>query len=166
MLIDEMTEQECRTALTDASFGRLACSLNDQPYIVPLYFAYEGGYAYALGTAGQKIEWMRRNPKVCLLVDNIAGETEWTSIIAIGRYQELPEPQFASERTHARDLLERRPKWWQTAFAERELKTSDELIDPLFFRIEIDSLTGLRASGDKAGEDSRPSRRAGKNDAA
>jgi uncharacterized protein len=109
---------------------------------------------------------MRRNPKVCLLVDNIAGETEWTSIIAIGRYQELPEPQFAAERTHARDLLERRPKWWQTAFAERELKASHELIDPLFFRIEVDSLTGLRASGGEVSGHSQSSHKAGKNEAA
>ena len=148
MLIDEMTEQECRSALASASFGRLGCALNDQPYIVPVYFAYDDGNIYILGTAGRKIEWMRQNPKVCLLVDEIASETRWTSVIALGRYQELREPQFTEERARARKLLKQRPKWWQTALAERELKSEDELIEPIFFRIQIDSITGLRSSGE------------------
>lgn len=148
MLINEMTEQECRSTLAQASFGRLGCALDDQPYIVPLYFAYDAGYIYALGTAGQKIEWMRRNPKVCLLVDEIVSDTRWTSVIALGRYQELREPQFTEERARARKLLKQRPRWWQTALAERELKSSDELIEPIFFRIEINSVTGLQSSGE------------------
>jgi nitroimidazol reductase NimA-like FMN-containing flavoprotein (pyridoxamine 5'-phosphate oxidase superfamily) len=151
MLIDEMTDQECRSALDAASFGRLGCALDDQPYIVPVYFAYEDGSAYVLGTSGQKIEWMRRNPKVCLLVDEIASETRWTSVIALGRYQELREPQFSEERARARKLLKQRPKWWQTALAERELKSEDELIEPIFFRIQVDSVTGLRSSGEGKG---------------
>lgn len=148
MLIDEMTEQECRSALASASFGRLGCARNDQPYIVPVYFAYDEGNIYVLGTAGRKIEWMRQNPKVCLLVDEIASETRWTSVIVLGRYQELREPQFTEERARARKLLKQRPKWWQTALAERELKSEDELIEPIFFRIQIDSVTGLRSSGE------------------
>ena len=148
MLINEMTEQQCRAALADASFGRLGCGFEDQPYIVPVYFAYDDGYVYLLGTAGQKIEWMRRNPKVCLLVDEIASETKWTSVIALGRYQELREPQFTDEKAHARKLLRQRSKWWQTALAERELKSSDELIEPIFFRIEVASVSGLRSSGE------------------
>ena len=146
MLINEMSEQECHTTLAGASFGRIGCALDDQPYIVPVYFAYDNGFVYVLGTAGQKIEWMRRNPKVCLLIDEISSETKWTSVIVLGRYQELREPQFTNERAHARKLLQQRPKWWQTALAERELKSNDELIEPIFFRIQIDSITGLRSS--------------------
>jgi nitroimidazol reductase NimA-like FMN-containing flavoprotein (pyridoxamine 5'-phosphate oxidase superfamily) len=149
MLIDELTDQECRSTLANASFGRLACSLDDQPYIVPVYFAYHDGNIYVLGTVGRKIEWMRRNPKVCLLVDEISSATRWTSVITLGRYQELREPQFTEERGRARKLLKQRPKWWQTALAERELKSEDELIEPIFFRIQVDSVTGLRSSDEK-----------------
>lgn len=148
MLINELTDQECRSTLANASFGRLACSFDDQPYIVPVYFAYDDGNIYILGTVGKKIEWMRRNPKVCLLVDEISSATRWTSVITLGRYQELREPQFTDERARARKLLKQRPKWWQTALAERELKSEDELIEPIFFRIQIDSVTGLRSAGE------------------
>ena len=34
----------------------------DQPYIVPIYFSYDGKHLYGVTTLGQKIEWMRSNP--------------------------------------------------------------------------------------------------------
>ena len=71
-------------------------------------------------TLGQKNEWMRANPKVCLEVDEITNQSEWMSVIASGRYQELPEPQFTAEREHARKLLGKRHLWWQNALGERQ----------------------------------------------
>ena len=151
MLMDEMTEQECRAALAHTSFGRLGCSLGDQPYIVPVCLASEGDFIYVFSTFGKKIVWMRANPKVCIQIDEIAGQSHWVSVIVYGRYEELLEPQYATERQHARQLLEKRSQWWLNTFAERQLKLGDKLIEPLFFRIQIDSLTGLRAT-DKIGD--------------
>ena len=118
--------------------------------MLPIYFAYEPDYIYVLSTLGQKTEWMRANPKVCLEVDEIANQSQWISVIASGRYQELPEPQYAAEREHARSLLEKRYRWWQSALAERQLRLADDSITSLFFRIHIDSMTGLRAVGESA----------------
>jgi nitroimidazol reductase NimA-like FMN-containing flavoprotein (pyridoxamine 5'-phosphate oxidase superfamily) len=73
---------------------------------------------------------MRINPKVCVETDEIPGENEWLSVIANGRYEELPEPQYTAERAHARELLERRYKWWLNALAERRTKMSEILIEP------------------------------------
>jgi hypothetical protein len=148
MLISQMTDEECRAFLASASLGRLGCARDNQPYVVPIYFAYEPDFIYALSTFGQKNEWMRANPKVCLEVDEIAGQSQWVSVIATGRYQELLEPQFAAEREHARALLEKRSRWWQIALGQRQLRVGDHLIAPLFFRIHVDSLTGLRATGE------------------
>ncbi|MGB8830523.1 MAG: pyridoxamine 5'-phosphate oxidase family protein, partial [Candidatus Sulfotelmatobacter sp.] len=111
-MVVEMTEQECRDLLARSSLGRLGCSKNDQPYVVPINFAYEGDYFYVLSTMGQKIEWMRANPKVCVEVDEIAKQAEWMSVVVNGSYQELPEPQYAEERARARKLLEKRTMWW------------------------------------------------------
>jgi nitroimidazol reductase NimA-like FMN-containing flavoprotein (pyridoxamine 5'-phosphate oxidase superfamily) len=150
MVIKEMTQEECRASLASASLGRLGCSLDNQPYVVPIYFAYEPDYVYALSTLGQKTEWMRANPKVCLEVDEIANQFQWTSVVATGRYQELPEPQYTAEREHARMLLGKRYQWWLNALAERQLRLGDDSITPFFFRIHIDSMTGLRAVGESA----------------
>jgi uncharacterized protein len=145
MLIREMTEKECRGVLERASIGRLGCSLDNQPYVVPVNLAYEPDYLYVFSTFGQKIEWMRANPKVCIEIDEIAKEFQWVSVIANGRYQELPEPQYAAERAHARELLGKRFQWWLNALSERRTKLNDNLIAPLFFRIHIDSMSGLCA---------------------
>jgi len=145
MMVTEMSERECREVLMRASLGRLGCSLDGQPYIVPVYFAYEADYLYVLSTLGQKVEWMRNNPKVCIEVEEIKNESQWVTLVATGHYQELAEPQYAEERQHARELLEKRHRWWLNALAERQLKSVDDLIAPIFFRIRIDSMTGLRA---------------------
>lgn len=144
-MIYEMTEKDCREMLSRASFGRLGCALDNQPYVVPIGFASEGDDIFVLSTVGQKIEWMRANPKVCVQIDEIQSQNQWASVIATGHYQELPEPQYTDERERARKLLEARHGWWQAPMAERQLKTGDDLIVPLFFRILVDSMTGLRA---------------------
>lgn len=116
--------------------------------MIPICLAYERDYFYVLSTLGQKIEWMRDNPKVCVEIEEVASRSRWTSIVVLGRYQELPEPQYTAERERARELLQQRERWWQTALAERQMATDDGIIPPLFFRIHIESMTGLSTVGD------------------
>ena len=156
MVITEMTVEECRAFLASASFGRLACANDNQPYVLPIYFAYEPDFIYVLSTFGQKNEWMRENPKVCLELDDITNQSQWMSVIATGRYQELTEPRFTAEREHARTLLEKRSLWWLNALGERQLRLGNHAIAPLFFRIHIDSLSGLRASSGPVGSGKAP----------
>lgn len=148
MQIDEMKETECREILARASFARLGCSLNDQPYVIPVGIAYEPDYIYVFSTLGQKIEWMRSNPKVCVQTDEIKSQADWASVIVNGVYQELDEPRYTDEHNHARKLLETRHHWWLNAMAERRLQLRDQQIGPIFFRIRIDSVTGLRAASE------------------
>ena len=41
MEINEMTGEECSAFLERASLGRLGCSYENQPYVVPIHFAYD-----------------------------------------------------------------------------------------------------------------------------
>lgn len=148
MRIDELNDSQCREILSRASMARLGCSLNDQPYVVPVGIAYEENDIYVFSTLGQKIKWMRSNPKVCVQVDEIRSPSDWSSVIANGEYQELPEPQFENERKHARQLLQQRHQWWLNPMAERRIRLRDEEIKPLFFRIRISSVTGLRGAAE------------------
>ncbi len=84
---------------------------------------------------------------MCVEVDEVKSQTDWVSVVATGRYEELPEPQFEAERAHARELLQKRHQWWLNALAERRKSEPDESITPLFFRIHIDSVTGLGTRG-------------------
>jgi hypothetical protein len=65
MVINEVTEHKCRAVL-ERAMERLGCALDNLPYFVPVCFAYEPAYFYMFSTSGQKIEWMRANPKVSL----------------------------------------------------------------------------------------------------
>lgn len=142
MRITEMAPTECQEFLARTGFGRLACIHNNEPYIVPTYFAYEPDNLYGFSTFGRKIEWMRANPRVCVQADEIVTDSSWISVILNGRYQELPEtPEWRSERQHAYELLEKRPLWWATAHAVRQYEPSPSF----YYRIHIDTMTGRRA---------------------
>jgi hypothetical protein len=68
MQIEELTEEECFSALLRCRTARLACARENQPYIVPVYIVYDrsnpGNHVvYGWTTLGQKVEWLRANPR-------------------------------------------------------------------------------------------------------
>ena len=60
MLIQEMTDRECRAVLAGTNLARLACALDNQPYIVPIHVDFYDQFLYGYATLGLKIEWMRQ----------------------------------------------------------------------------------------------------------
>ena len=141
MRIVEISGDECKELLNRVSVGRLACSLENQPYVVPICFVYEPEHLYVFSTLGQKIKWMRQNPKVCLQTDQIGDRSNWISVVLTGTFLELLEPV---EKEHARERLAQFSDWWKMPLAERRERTSDLSIEPIFFRIDIASMSGLR----------------------
>ena len=73
MLIQELTRQASLDLLARTRFGRLACAQGAQPYVVPFYFVYDNDCLYSFSTIGQKIEWMRANPLVCVEADEVVS---------------------------------------------------------------------------------------------
>jgi nitroimidazol reductase NimA-like FMN-containing flavoprotein (pyridoxamine 5'-phosphate oxidase superfamily) len=144
MRIQEIAEAECREVLAGENVAHLACALNNQPYVVPTRVDLEGEFLYGYATLGQKIEWMRQNPLVCLGVDELTSHGDWVSVIVLGRYEELPHtPQYEDERRTAERLFQRHAMWWEPAgvpLAHREQRM------PVVFRIRMDRVTGRRAT--------------------
>ena len=147
MRIIPISQQECSELLQRVSIGRLACSLDDQPYVVPVAFSYEPDCIYIFSTFGKKIEWMRKNPKVCLQADEIGNRSNWTSVIVTGTYLELNVPQYhAYQREHARErLAAQSSEWWRIPLSGARDRGLVSSIETLFFRIDIKSISGLRA---------------------
>jgi hypothetical protein len=52
MVINEMTEKDCRDILARSLIGRLGCSHDNQPYVLPICLAYERDYFYIFSTFG------------------------------------------------------------------------------------------------------------------
>ena len=150
MFIHEMNEFQCQKVLEQASVGRLACAKDNQPYVVPIYFSFDGRHIYGFTTLGEKVEWMRTNPKVCLEIDEQNSHDRWTSVIVFGRYEELPdEPKFGADRVAAHEVLKKRAMWWEPAYISTEHFDVPHSLIPIFYRIRIERITGRRATKDR-----------------
>src|SRR5690242_18698322 len=152
MFIHEMSRAECNDALSRVRYGRLACAHDNQPYLMPLNFAFDGNsYLYCFATLGQKIEWMRSNPLVCFEVDEVKNHNHWSRVIVFGSYEELPDkPEFETARSRLQERLEKRVMWWERAYISQEHPDKPDSLTPIFFRIQIQSVTGHRANADES----------------
>ena len=147
MLIHTLNPVECREILARITLGRLACSHAGQPYIVPVHFSFDGerDCLYAFSAVGQKIDWMRENPKVCVEVEEILDKDNWTTVLVFGRYEEVGDSaEEAESRRRAWEGFQQRPEWWFPAAAK--VPSSRERHAIVVYRVQIDRVTGRRAS--------------------
>ena len=111
---------------------------------------YHADSLYAFATLGTKIEWMRANPLVCVEADEFVNRQDWATVIVFGRYEELPNtPAHDAIRTSAHALMQRRPAWWEPGYARTVIDGKERPIDPLYFRIRIEQITGRRGVPDR-----------------
>ena len=151
MLIHEMTREASIDLLARVRLGRLACAREGQPYITPIYYAYDDNYLYSFSTLGQKIAWMRENPLVCLAADELVSPQDWATVMVFGTYEELSNtPEHEAQRGRAFELLQSRPVWWEPASAKTVLEEKLRPMEPMCFRISIDRISGRRAIPDPA----------------
>lgn len=150
MIAHEMSRQECYEFLRKMRFGRLGCALEGQPYVVPIYFAADETHLYCFSTAGQKIDWMRANSRVCVEVDEVVDELNWKSVVVLGRYEELDDGSSCTHhlRDYALGLLQERVTWWEPAYVASLHRNLQDPLNPIFYRIEITQMTGHRGTPD------------------
>ena len=146
MIVRELSTADCRKVLSSKGLARLACSQADQPYIVPIlcYFDEEADCLYSVAAVGQKIDWMRANPKVCVEFGEIADQFNWTTVLVFGRFEELTEAEAdAQARRKAHELFEQRYEWWFPAMLK---PASDERARAVVYRIRIERISGRQAA--------------------
>lgn len=146
MIIREMDKAECTAVIDQARMARLAVSRDGQPYVVPVYFAYAAPYFYSFTMPGQKIEWMRANPKVCVLIEQFMGGREWRSVVSYGTFEELPDRiGWKRERDHAWSMLEKHAGWWEPGGLKPMPGPVANASQHLFYRIEAETMTGRQS---------------------
>ena len=84
MEILEMSEGEVDALLGRVGYGHFACSWENQPYVVPINYAYDKPLIYIYTTAGLKSEILKHNPLVCLQVEEVREEGGWKSVVVTG----------------------------------------------------------------------------------
>ena len=90
-MLRELNDNQIETLLKDQLIGRIGCHSGDVIYIVPVNYLYDGVSIYCHSAKGMKIDIMRENPSVCFEVDNIKDITNWQSVIAWGKFEEITE---------------------------------------------------------------------------
>lgn len=90
-MLRELNDYQIDTLLKDQLVGRIGCHAAGVTYIVPVNYLYDGTDIYCHSAKGMKIEMMRENPLVCFEVDNIKEITNWESVIAWGKFEEITE---------------------------------------------------------------------------
>ncbi len=147
MIIHDIDSAQCLEILAGAHLGRLACARSDQPYVVPAFFYFdrEEHCLYSFSTVGQKIDWMRGNPKVCVEFEEIVDQFHWTTVVVFGRYEEIDDsPGETEARRRAHELWQRHHAWWLPGAGK--LTSGEEHHPPVVYRIRLDSVTGRRAA--------------------
>ena len=143
MLIQDMTSDMCIDLLKRTRLGRLGCAQGLQPYVVPISLAYQEKFIYSFATLGQKLEWMRANPLVCVEVDEIVSRQEWQTVVIFGRYQELPDtPELHETRLVAHNLLAKSASWWEPGYVKTMHQGKARPLHPIYFRISTNKITG------------------------
>lgn len=100
--VEDLRENEAIDFLRTASYGHLGCSRDDQAYVVPVHFVYDGPEIYIYTTEGKKSEIIKRNPKVCLQVEDVTDNKNWTSVIVFGKAEQVADE---AEREKAFGLI-------------------------------------------------------------
>ena len=146
MIIKEMSEYDIRDMIQHTQIGRLGYVLNNRPYVVPLGFQFNGGSLYSFTTDGQKTEAMRKNDAVCVLFDDIVSKTKWRSVVVNGHYREIDRED---EKAAIVNMLANEPTWWEPAYTKTITSGgAQRKLEPVFFRVDIESATGHQAGVD------------------
>jgi nitroimidazol reductase NimA-like FMN-containing flavoprotein (pyridoxamine 5'-phosphate oxidase superfamily) len=110
------SREEMEQILREGELGYLGLAGEGQPYVVPLNYAYAAGkILFHCALAGQKLDAIRRNPRVCFTVGRQTGEirdhagapchVDSDSVICYGRARLLDD---LTERAAALNAFNRR----------------------------------------------------------
>lgn len=94
-MIGKLDEEQIEQILHGEVVGRIGCHDDQQIYVVPVTFAYDGRSIYGHTDEGLKVHLMRAHPNVCFEVDHIENIANWQSVIVWGTYEELQGEEAA-----------------------------------------------------------------------
>ena len=132
----ELSRDEIEEFLRGHRIARLGCNADNETYVVPVIYAYEDGAIVTVTTEGRKVAMLRKNPRVCVEVDEYDADSRgsWRSVIAQGTSEEL----VGDEIEAALSLL--RERFSRTAGREAGPRPLGE--GTVVLRIRLEDLSG------------------------
>lgn len=138
--IDFLEKTDVLDTLESGSLGHLGCFLAGEIYVVPITYVFENPYIYSHSKDGKKISMMRRNPHVCVEVEEIHDMFSWRSAIAWGKYEEL----HGDEAAMAMRMLIRKITHEMANGKSSSLEMDFDALfeDAVIYRIHVSKLSG------------------------
>lgn len=141
--IVELKTEEQLELLAAMNFGHLACALDNQPYIVPMHYAFDGENILFLTLEGQKTEWLESNPRVCFQIERVADERHWQSVIVQGMAARL---SAADEIGRAGDIIFKKHSSLAPAVSRTVIGTEEKSGRAAIYRLKPTVITGRKTA--------------------
>lgn len=92
-LLRDLEKTECLELLRENYIARLAFISQGRPYIVPITYYYDEKEHSIVSYSGEghKIDALRKNPEVCVEIDEIGSISEWRSVLVHAEYEEIEQ---------------------------------------------------------------------------
>lgn len=147
-MIRQLSSDETEALLKQQTVGHMGCYDGRFPYVVPISYVYDGKYIYCYSQEGKKITILRKNPRICLQVDELKDMSNWRSAIVLGRFEELNDREERNKALTA--LLKKqlpavsaiRAHLGQTWPFVNAGSNGLDNIEGIVFRIEVGEKTG------------------------
>lgn len=144
-MVGELKAKEIEFLLQREWVARLGLHDGGRTYVVPIHYAFDGTAIYGRTNDGTKLRMMRANPSVCVEVDHVDDPSNWQSVMAWGRFEELPG---AAGATATAMLLARigplmkggthAPAHWRPMEAEQD----QSMVPVVVYRVVLEQATG------------------------
>jgi len=139
---------EIDSIINEAEICRIAFAQNNEPYMVPMFFGYDGEKIYFhTALIGKKVDMLRKNRRVCFEIegqykfkDHNTIACKWTaqfeSVIGYGIIREINEDD--SKIYGLNQIMKK--------YSKKEWEYSSNMLDQtLILCLEIESMSGKRS---------------------
>jgi nitroimidazol reductase NimA-like FMN-containing flavoprotein (pyridoxamine 5'-phosphate oxidase superfamily) len=138
--------EEMKALLDRMAVGHLAVTTQDGPYAVSVNYLFAEGCIYLhSGPKGRKIEALRKDPRVCFLVDEAGPQVRWEKGCGISQIYEsvmcFGRAEFVEGQEEKRRILELMVRKFlppDTLFPLEEGNVADTTV----IRIRVEWMTG------------------------
>jgi nitroimidazol reductase NimA-like FMN-containing flavoprotein (pyridoxamine 5'-phosphate oxidase superfamily) len=145
MNVQMMSYDECTALIKKRWLARLGCADRNVPYVIPVQYCCSGDRLYVFTLPGKKLDIMRRNPHVCVQIDQLKSRHSWKSVVADTRFIDLSTEECREEKDQAWSLLAKHIDWWEPGALKPAGKVADTpLHKHIFFALEILDLSGRK----------------------
>ncbi|WP_233268333.1 pyridoxamine 5'-phosphate oxidase family protein [Cellulophaga sp. L1A9] len=145
----DISGSESITILRKNYKGHLAYIVDEKPYVIPItyFFDPEDNSIISYTAEGHKIDAMRKNKHVAIVVEQIESMVNWESAQVHGTFEEL-EGSSAKQKLHLftegiKDIIQRN-EHKNVEFIHEFSSKSYTRGNPIVYKINILEITGKR----------------------